>query len=55
MGLVIMMNGFGAGSEAGVEQDTASKFLALLSGMAMALVTTFYGVILANLFYSNGR
>ena len=52
MGLVIMMNGFGAGDSAGAEQSTAEKFSGLLAGMAMALVTTFYGVVLANLIFT---
>ena len=54
MGLVIMMNSFGGGEvEAGAApQSTAEKFSGLLSGMAMALVTTFYGVFFANVFFT---
>ena len=54
MGLVIMMNSFGGGEvEAGAApQSTAEKFSGLLSGMAMALVTTFYGVLFANVFFT---
>lgn len=54
MGLVIMMNSFGGGeAEAGAAPvSTAEKFSGLLSGMAMALVTTFYGVFFANVFFT---
>ena len=47
MGLIIMMNGFDTSGG----QDTATQFANLLKGMATALVTTLYGVILANLIF----
>ena len=55
MGLVIMMNSFGGGGEVeagAAPESTAEKFSGLLSGMAMALVTTFYGVFFANVFFT---
>ena len=48
MGLVVMMNNFGGGDDAGGTAETMSK---LLSGMGAALITTLYGVIFANLFF----
>lgn len=53
MGLIIMMNNFsgGNGTIDAVEFDVASKFAELLGGMGLALITTFYGVLLANLVF----
>ena len=48
MGLIIMMNGFTA-TEGDV--NVADKFGELLGGMATALITTFYGVLFANLMF----
>jgi chemotaxis protein MotA len=55
IGLIIMMNNF-AGTGNGQEIDTmsfdvAQKFAQLLSGMGLALITTFYGVLLSNLVF----
>ena len=58
MGLIMMLKGFTAGeSVAGVELasfevDIATKFAKLLGGMATALITTFYGIVLANLVFT---
>lgn len=58
MGLIMMLKGFSAGEQvvAGVdigsfEMDTAQKFAKLLEGMAVALITTFYGILLSNLVF----
>ena len=54
MGLIIMMNNFSGGSVAeinSIDFDIAKKFSQLLGGMGMALITTFYGVLLANLVF----
>ena len=55
MGLIIMMNNFSGGGNGGsidaVEFDVAAKFAELLAGMGLALITTFYGVLLANLVF----
>ncbi len=55
IGLIIMMNNFsGAGNGQEVDAmsfDVAQKFAELLSGMGLALITTFYGVFLANLVF----
>lgn len=53
MGLIIMMNNFSGGNGAidAVEFDVAAKFAELLGGMGLALITTFYGVLLANLVF----
>lgn len=55
IGLIIMMNNF-AGTGNGQEIDAmsfdvAQKFAQLLSGMGLALITTFYGVLLSNLVF----
>jgi len=54
LGLIIMMTHF-AGTEtvgiAGVEFDVAKRFAELLEGMGLALITTFYGVLLSNLVF----
>ena len=54
MGLIVMMNNFSGGGDAaigGIDFDVASKFAELLGGMGLALITTFYGVLLANLVF----
>jgi len=55
MGLIIMMNNFSGGGEGGavdsVNFDVAAKFAELLGGMGLALITTFYGVLLSNLVF----
>ena len=60
VGLIVMMKNFdtGGGSivDAGImarafEFDVATQFKELLGGMGMALLTTFYGLILANLVF----
>jgi len=54
MGLIIMMNNFSGGSAAeinSIDFDVAKKFSQLLGGMGLALITTFYGVLLANLVF----
>jgi chemotaxis protein MotA len=53
MGLIVMMNNFsGAGGEVdSMNFDVAQKFAELLGGMGLALITTFYGVLLANLVF----
>jgi len=51
MGLVDMMNGFGAGGDGGGGGDLMQTMTGLLSGMGTALITTFYGVVLANFFF----
>ena len=54
MGLIVMMNNFSGGSSADVSSidfDVAQKFAQLLGGMGLALITTFYGVLLSNLLF----
>lgn len=53
MGLIVMMNNFSGGSGAinSLDFDVAEKFAELLSGMGLALITTFYGVLFANLVF----
>ncbi len=53
MGLIVMMNNFsGAGGEVdSMNFDVAQKFAELLGGMGLALITTFYGVLMANLVF----
>lgn len=55
IGLIIMMNNFsgaGNGQEiTSINFDVAQKFAELLAGMGLALITTFYGVILSNLVF----
>ena len=54
MGLIIMMNNFSGGSVADINSidfDVGKKFAQLLGGMGLALITTFYGVLLANLVF----
>tara|TARA_B100001996_G_scaffold245873_1_gene190450 strand:+ start:3144 stop:3953 length:810 start_codon:yes stop_codon:yes gene_type:complete len=53
LGLIVMMNNFaaGGGEEAQANYDVAEKFAELLSGMGLALITTFYGVFLSNMIF----
>ena len=54
MGLIVMMNNFSGGNSADVSSmdfDIAQKFSQLLGGMGLALITTFYGVLLSNLVF----
>ncbi|MEC8839268.1 MAG: MotA/TolQ/ExbB proton channel family protein [Candidatus Neomarinimicrobiota bacterium] len=54
MGLIVMMNNFSGGNTADVNSmdfDVAQKFSQLLGGMGLALITTFYGVLLSNLVF----
>jgi len=59
VGLIVMMKNFtggGLGADMGAaassfEFDIATKMKELLSGMGLALLTTFYGLILANLLF----
>ncbi len=54
MGLIVMMNNFSGGNTADVSSmdfDVAQKFAQLLGGMGLALITTFYGVLLSNLVF----
>ena len=58
VGLIVMMKNFTGGAGAGVdavassfEFDVATQFKDLLGGMGLALLTTFYGLLLANLLF----
>lgn len=52
LGLIVMMNNFAGGSEeSSASYDVAEKFAQLLSGMGLALITTFYGVFMANMIF----
>ena len=51
LGLIIMMNNFSSGDEANSAASTAERFAELLSGMGLALITTFYGVFFANMIF----
>jgi chemotaxis protein MotA len=52
LGLIVMMNNFaGSGEEVSASYDVSEKFAQLLSGMGLALITTFYGVFLANMIF----
>ena len=51
MGLIVMMNGFVDSSAADTGGSIDNKFSTLLAGMGTALITTLYGVILANLIF----
>ena len=51
LGLIIMMNNFSSGDEAASAASTAERFAELLSGMGLALITTFYGVFFANMIF----
>ena len=59
VGLIVMMKNFTGGAGTGgvgtiassFEFDVASQFKDLLGGMGLALLTTFYGLLLANLLF----
>ena len=52
LGLIIMMNNFSNdGMEINASYDVAERFAELLSGMGLALITTFYGVFMANMIF----
>ena len=54
LGLIIMMTHFSGTDNAGisgVEFDVAKRFAELLGGMGLALITTFYGLLLSNLVF----
>ena len=54
LGLIIMMNNFssgGGGMEITASYVVAERFADLLSGMGLALITTFYGVFMANMIF----
>lgn len=54
LGLIIMMTHFSSAENAGiagVEFDVAKRFAELLGGMGLALITTFYGILLSNLVF----
>lgn len=52
IGLIVMMNSFNSNAEtSSVDFNVANQFAALLGGMGTSLITTFYGVLLANLIF----
>ena len=52
LGLIIMMNKFQmSGETTSIDFNVADQFSALLVGMGTALITTFYGVFLANMVF----
>ncbi|MGY8763710.1 MAG: motility protein A [Fidelibacterota bacterium] len=52
LGLIVMMNNFaGSGEEVSASYDVSEKFAQLLSGMGLALITTFYGVFMSNMIF----
>ena len=52
LGLIVMMNNFaGSGEEVSASYDVSEKFAQLLSGMGLALITTFYVVFMANMIF----
>lgn len=53
LGLIIMMNNFAGGDVNSdmASYDIADRFAELLSGMGLALITTFYGVFFANMIF----
>ena len=54
LGLIIMIYIFcsgGGGMEITASYDVAERFADLLSGMGLALITTFYGVFMANMIF----
>ena len=52
LGLIVMMNNFaGSGEEVSASYDVSEKFAQLLSGMGLALITTFYCVFMANMIF----
>lgn len=53
LGLIVMMNNFAGGEEVDIaaSYDVSERFAKLLSGMGLALITTFYGVFMANMIF----
>lgn len=52
LGLIVMMNNFSSGDGSmDASYDVAERFAELLSGMGLALITTFYGVFFANMIF----
>ena len=54
LGLIIMMMNFttgGADLDLGADYSVADRFSELLRGMGLALITTFYGVFMANMIF----
>ena len=52
LGLIIMMNNFASGdNHSDISFSVAERFAELLSGMGLALITTFYGVFFANMIF----
>ena len=52
LGLIIMMNNFSSGDDSGgASFNVSERFAELLSGMGLALITTFYGVFFANMMF----
>jgi chemotaxis protein MotA len=53
LGLIVMMNNFAGGEEVdtAASYDVSERFAKLLSGMGLALITTFYGVFMANMIF----
>jgi chemotaxis protein MotA len=52
LGLIVMMNNFSSGDgNMDASYDVAERFAELLSGMGLALITTFYGVFFANMIF----
>ena len=54
LGLIIMMMNFttgGADIDLGADYSVADRFSELLRGMGLALITTFYGVFMANMIF----
>ena len=52
LGLIIMMNNFASGdNQRDISFSVAERFAELLSGMGLALITTFYGVFFANMIF----
>lgn len=51
LGLIVMMNNFSTGGGSSESLDVAERFAELLSGMGLALITTFYGVFFANMIF----
>ena len=49
--MIIMMNNFAQDDTAGAAVSVAERFADLLSGMGLALITTFYGVFFANMLF----
>ncbi len=54
LGLIIMMMNFTSGGgdlDLGADYSVAERFSELLRGMGLALITTFYGVFMANMIF----